>query len=278
MTPEQLFGQLTTHLEQHAGTMTQAEIQMWSNKIHSLKRHTDSMLEDFSLREIAFLQFFASDPDSLTLSFEYESQFDDEGGYYDNFANVSIDGYSHPPLAVMLDQWGYNFSSEMDNPCWIDLGNRNKEFVASLEHPLLALFQGYEPSDTTAWSNLWTMMRSTDMATFNQACALLDGLLEGDKELQSTLIANTECDDVNVLLSFHCNRWWMVLFLDEPIYNSTDGTFDGADLYDILSEEGKSSWDFSIEYSDPPTQVTQTVMNRVNTWIERAKELSPTEE
>ena len=79
MTPEQLFEQLSAHLEQHAGTMTQAEVQMWSNKIYSLKRHTDSMLEDFSLREIAFLQFFASDPDSLTLSFEYESQYDDEG-------------------------------------------------------------------------------------------------------------------------------------------------------------------------------------------------------
>ena len=67
MIPEQLFEQLSAHLEQHVGTMTQAEVQMWSNKIYSLKRHTDSMLEDFSLREIAFLQFFASDLDSLTL-------------------------------------------------------------------------------------------------------------------------------------------------------------------------------------------------------------------
>lgn len=278
MTPEQLFEQLSAHLEQHAGTMTQAEVQMWSNKIYSLKRHTDSMLEDFSLREIAFLQFFASDPDSLTLSFEYESQYDDEGGYYDNFANVAIDGYSHPPLSVMLDQWGYNFSSEMDNPGWIDLGKRNKDFVASLEHPLLTLFQGYEPSDTTAWNKLWTMMRSTDMANFNQACALLEGLLEGDEDLRNTLIANTEFENLDILLSFHCNRWWMVLFLDEPIYNSTDGTFDGVGLFDILADEGNTSWDFTMEYSDPPTQVTQTVMNRVNAWIERANQLSPAEE
>ncbi len=274
MTPEQLFEQLKTHLEQHASTMTQAEVQMWSDKIYSLKRHTDLILEDFSLRQIAFLPFFAPDPSSLTLSFEYESQYDDEGGYYDNFDNVSIDGYSHPPLTTMLTQWGYNFSNEMDNPSWIDLGNRNKEFVASLEHPLLALFQGYAPSDTTAWNNLWQMMGSTDMATFNQACALLDGLLEGDKELQSTLIANTECDDVNVLLSFHCNRWWMILFLDEPLYNSANGTLDGVDLYDLLEEEGNSNWDFTIGYSDPPTQVTQTVMNRVNAWIERANQLN----
>ena len=33
-----------------------------------------------------------------------------------------------------------------------------------------------------------------------------------------------------------------------------------------------------MEYSDPPAQVTQTVMNRVNAWIERANQLSPTEE
>ena len=278
MTPEQLFEQLQTYLEQNADTMTQRDVQTWSNKLYSLKRHTDSMLEDFSLRELAFLQFFASDPDSLTLSFEYESQYDDEGGYYDNFANIAIDGYSHPPLAVMLDQWGYNFSSEMDNPGWIDLGKRNKDFVASLEHPLLTLFQGYEPSDTAAWSKLWTMMRSTDMASFNQACVLLEGLLGGDEDLRNTLIAKTESDDVDVLLSFHCNRWWMILFLDEPIYNSNDGTFDGVGLFDILADEGNTSWDFTMEYTDPPTQVTQTVMNRVNTWIERAKELSPTEE
>lgn len=55
MTPEQLFEQLQTHLEQNAGTMSRQDIQTWSNKIYSLKRHTDSMLEDFSLREIAFL-------------------------------------------------------------------------------------------------------------------------------------------------------------------------------------------------------------------------------
>lgn len=278
MTPEQLFEQLQTHIEQHSGTMTQQDVQMWSNKIYSLKRQTDSMLEDFSLREIAFLQFFASDPTSLTLSFEYESQYDDEGGYYNNFANVSIDGYSHPPLASMLNQWGYNFTSEMDNPDWIDLGKRNTAFVGSLEHPLLALFGGYEPSDTAAWGNLWTMMRSTDMANFNQACALLEGLLEGDEDLRNSLIANTECDDVDVLLSFHCNRWWMVLFLDEPIYNSADGTFDGAGLFDILADEGNTSWDFTMGYTDPPTQITQTIMNRVNAWIERANQLSPTEE
>ena len=34
MTPEQLFEQLSAYLEQHAGTMTQAEVQMWSNKIY----------------------------------------------------------------------------------------------------------------------------------------------------------------------------------------------------------------------------------------------------
>ena len=41
---------------------------------------------------------------------------------------------------------------------------------------------------------LWTMMRSTDMANFNQACALLEGLLEGDEDLRRTLITNTECE------------------------------------------------------------------------------------
>lgn len=131
MTPEQLFEQLQTHLEQHAGTMTQEQVQMWSNKIYSLKRHTDSMLEDFSLREVAFLQFFTPDSSDLSLDFEYESQYDDEGGYYDNFTNVSINGYSHPPLATMLAHRGYNFSSEMDNPSWIDLGKRNR---SSLPH------------------------------------------------------------------------------------------------------------------------------------------------
>ena len=160
----------------------------------------------------------------------------------------------------MLNQWGYNFSDKMDNPGWIDLGNRNKEFVASLEHPLLALFQGYEPSDTTAWNNLWQMMRSTAMADFNQACTLLEGLLEGDEDLRNHLIANTACADVDALLSFHCNRWWMILFLDEPIYNNADGTLDGVNLYDILDEVAH----FTMGYSDPPTQVTQTVMNRVN--------------
>ena len=70
----------------------------------------------------------------------------------------------------------------------------------------------------------------------------------------------------------------MVLFVDEPIYNSTNGTFDGVDLFDILADEGNTSWDFTMEYTDPPAQVTQTVMNRVNAWIERANQLSPTEE
>ena len=121
-------------------------------------------------------------------------------------------------------------------------------------------------------------MRSTDMTVFNQGCSLIEGLIEGDEDLRENLIENTEFDDVDALLSFHCNGWWMILFLNEPVYDSEEDTFDGVRLTDIFEDEGFDSWDFSMEYCDPPHQVTQTVMKRVHAWIERAKQLSPPEE
>ena len=127
------------------------------------------------------LTIFASDPDSLTLGFEYESQYDDEGGIT-IFCQRCYRWILSSPLAVMLDQWGYNYSSEMDNPSWWIWATEIK-FVASLEHPLLTLFRGYEPSNTTAWTNCgqWCNQQTWFQSSLR---SILEGLLEGDEDLR----------------------------------------------------------------------------------------------
>ena len=272
MTPEQLFEQLSTYLEQNAETMTEQDVQMWSNKIYSLKHHTDSMLEDFSLREIAFIQFF--EPELTELTFEYESQYDDEGGYYDSYYGLSHTGFKNPSLWVFVFNWAFNFTSEMGDPRYIDLEKRNQHFVSSLTHPLLNLFTGYTPTNTEGWTNLWTLLSSTDMALFNQGCALLEGLLEGDEELQKALLSNYELSDLNTLLDFHCNKWWMVLFLHTADLTTEEYVADEKYILStILEVELNSGWDFSMD-TEPPLSVQKNVMRRVYTWIHRAMVLN----
>ena len=109
-------------------------------------------------------------------------------------------------------------------------------------------------------------MRSTTMTNFNQGCALIEGFVEGDQELRDALIANYEASPLDAQLSFYCNSWWMLLFMQ--------ATEEGSEpnLNDILEDEGNCATEFYISYCPPA--VSKNVMSQVYKWLHRAMTLN----
>ena len=136
-----------------------------------------------------------------------------------------------PRLNTLLYNWGFNFVYEMHHPRTINFSDSFQALVASLEHPLRTIFKGYTPKDEQAWNNLWTLMRSTTMTNFNQGCALIEGFVEGDQDLRNALIANYEASPLDAQLSFYCNSWWMLLFME-----ATEEESEPDQGFDVLQD------------------------------------------
>ena len=244
------------------------------DEVRTLERQLHSIKRDLRLRELTFIPFFI--PEITGLTFRYFAGYEDDGSWdwyegFDGFVGENIfAGHSGPSLSprlnTLLYNWGFNFVYEMHHPRTINFSDSFQALVASLEHPLRTLFKGYVSKDEEAWNNLWTLMRSTTMTNFNQGCALIEGFVEGDQELRDALIANYEASPLNAQLSFYCNSWWMLLFMD-----ATDEDSE-PNLEDILNDEGNCASDFYISYCPPA--VSKNVMSQVYKWLHRAMTLN----
>ena len=251
------------------------------DQVRTLERQLHSIKRDLRLRELAFIPFFI--PKVTGITFRYFAGYEDDGSWdwyegFDGFVGENIfAGHSGPSLSprlhTLLYNWGFNFVYEMHHPRTINFSDSFQALVASLEHPLRNLFKGYVPKDEEAWNNLWTLMRSTTMTNFNQGCALIEGFVEGDQELRDALIANYEASPLDSQLSFYCNNWWMLLFME-----ATDGEsepeqgFETEVLQNILEEEFCTGSDFDISYCPPA--VSKNVMSQVYKWLHRAMTLN----
>ena len=251
------------YLENTTDSITASDCDSWLWDISSIQDILKELKLNHTLRDLAFIQFFLPDVDSISI--ETESQFDDEGSYYNVYSGVSI-STGNALLDRMIRHWGYNFYDEHGDQ-YIDFQDINQEYVAPLKHPLLSLFEEYTPKDEQAWNNLWTLFRSPKFDTFNQACTLLEALLEGDKDLQQALRSAIFDYDALEELAFGCGKWWMILYLDPK---RIDGENIDGEHFDTYLEYTES--DFCMS-NGAPQSITETVLSKVYNWAHRATTL-----
>ena len=128
------------YLENTTDTITASDCDSWLDDISSIQYILKDIKLKHALRDLAFIQFFLPDVD--TVSIETESQFNDEGGYCDVYSGVSI-STGNALLNRMIRHWGTIYDDHGDQ--YIDFQDINQEYVASLKHPLLSLFEEYTP-------------------------------------------------------------------------------------------------------------------------------------
>ncbi len=249
------------YLENTTDTITESDCDGWLSDISWIQETLKERKLEYGLRELAFIQFFL--PDCGEISIETDSQYDDEGGTYEYYSSTSV-STGNDLIDTMMYHWGYSFYDEY-GAHYIDLGLVNQDYVASLKHPLLSLFEEYTPTDETTWNNLWTLFRSPTFEDFTQACALLEGLLEGEKELQISLRTTLFEYEIFEGLEFGCGNWWMALYLDPTLI---DGENIAGTPFDEHIKWNTGS-DFSM-WSGAPQVFTQTVFSKIYSWIHRA--------
>ena len=264
---EQFESMISTQLD----SMTESDLRQCNSTMHSIQSIINDRLQEIELLELAFLQFFL--PNLTEIQFSYESAYDDEGGYYNNFSDIYLTETPILPVQTLLKQWAYTFTDSWDQPTYLSLKFKNSTYIDTLEHPLRSLFKGYTPPNPDSWNNLWTLMRSIKPEQHIQACVLLEGLLEGDEALRAALITNYTQQPLSEILSFNCSGWWMILFMDKSIYNSDTGSIDGVDIYDLLCDNCSTEYDFTF-MDEPPTQIVQSMMGKIYEWIHNAMVLN----
>ena len=266
---KQLESTISTQLD----SMSESDLRRCSGTLSSIQYGINNKLQEMELREIAFIQFFL--PNLTEIQFSYESAYDDEGGYYNNFSDIYLTEAPILPVQTLLKHWAYTFTDSWDQLTYLSLKSKNTAYVDSLEHPLRALFKGYIPSNPDSWNNLWTLMRSIKREQHTQAFVLLEGLLTGDEDLRTALITNYTQQPLSEMLSFNCSGWWMILFMNDSIYDAETGTIDGVDIYDLMLENCRTEYDFTF-MNEPPPQIVQSMMGTVYTWIHSAMLLNKT--
>ena len=248
------------YLENTTDTITASDCDSWLQNISWIQDMLKERKLEHTLRELAFIQFFLPDVDSFSI--ETDSQYDDEGGTYEIYSGTSI-STGHMLLDRMMYHWGYAFYEDHDER-YIDLQETNQEYVASLKHPLLSLFEEYTPKDEQAWGNLWTLFRSLKFEDFTQACTLLEGYIEGDTELREALRTAVFDFDIFDSLQFGCGGWWMILYLDPKWIDGEN--VDGCH-FDMLTDNPESC--FYMGWT-APNIFTQTVFSKIYSWGHRA--------
>jgi len=264
---EQFESIISTQLD----AMNESDLRRCNRTLYSIQHAINNKLQEIELLELSFLQFFL--PNLTEIQFSYESAYDDEGGYYNNFSDIYLTEAPILPVQTLLRQWAYTFTDSWDQLTYLSLKSKNSTYIDTLEHPLRALFKGYTPRSPDGWNNLWTLMRSIKPEQHTQACVLLEGLLEGDEALRTALITNYTTESLSKMLSFNCSGWWMILFMDKSIYNSDTGSIDGVDIYDLLCGNCSTEYDFTFG-DQPPTQIVQSMMGKVYQWIHNAMVLN----
>ena len=248
------------YLENTTDSITASDCDSWLCDISSIQYILKDIQLNHTLQDLAFIQFFLPDVD--TISIETESQYNDEGDYYDVYSGVSV-STGNALLDRMIHHWGYAFYDEHGEQ-YIDLQVTNQEYVASLKHPLLSLFEEYTPKDEQAWNNLWTLFRSPKFEDFNQACTLLEGYIEGDAELQEALRTFVFEYDIIDTLGFGCSNWWMLLYLDPKRIDGEN--IDGRNFDACLEYTGS---DFCIS-DGAPQEITEPILSKVYDWAHRS--------
>ena len=254
-----------TYLETNVSSMTENELSKLQRQLNAFQKQIDEAIQAIRFRPMAFVRFFR--PEIASVSFAYTYNHGDDGGYSPYFDTATLEGCSYRPLDVIVQVWGKEFTYSNEHIEIMDFQSI-QSFVDTLQHPLLNLFGGYTPPDGEEWSKLWALMRSTNLRDFNQGCVLLEGLIEGDGALRTALINTYSSHDIDELLGFHCNRWWMVLFVDDTIYNRSEGMIGDLylDGYDL-------EYDFNLQET-PADIIMAPIMIRVYQWISQAMKLN----
>ena len=257
------------YLANNSNTVTKEDCTYWLEHIAHIKSQLEYIKFEFSVRDLAFIQFFL--PSVKWIKLKTHRYYNDEGGTDQSYEGLQVSN-GDPFLEKLLHDWGQQFFHE-HNSIYIDLNRVNVEHVAKLQHPLLSLFKGYTPSNTETWDTLWTLFRSTNYSDFQQACVLMDGLIEGDEVLRNSLLRNVFSNQIHSV-KFDCGNWWMILFLEEGIYEPENSTINDEGIQWLLQSAGYEE-NMCIAEVGAPAIVTNTVGSKIFNWIYQSLMLSP---
>ena len=250
-------------------------------EVHSLKIAVDRLFEGFDLRSVLFLQFFNTGLKSLRVT--YESSY----LVRDWSFNKEFGSLVHWVAEAFVNRWFRHYLElriEQENaPNFLNLQQYNTSLLKRLQHPLANLFKEYIPKDPKNWDEIWMLMRETNLKDFERGCTEIEALLENEPTFRQALINTYIKGNISDSLGFYCNGWWMILFIDETVFQGTpeaEWTFDGAEIDQFFKQDyhGGPNYEFLALQENPPKEIVQTVMIRVYTWIYRAMVLNHVDE
>ena len=165
-------------------------------------------------------------PELSEIKFEFESHYDDEGGYNLNFQGTN-------QTEPFFRWWGYYHAEIRQSSVVLGLsdgwrGLKPPSPNPDFQHPMLNLFDGYTPKDTESWTKLWTLLTSLKLEQRKQGQSLLETLVVSDSDLQAHLVSIGS----QTLHSEYVSRlydaklgFWHLFYLDVDTTAEVDGVY-----------------------------------------------------
>ena len=165
-------------------------------------------------------------PDLSEIKFEFESTYNDEGGY-----NLNLQGTNQ--TEPFFRWWGFFHASIRQSSVVLGLsdgwsGLKPPVPDPDFQHPMLNLFDGYTPKDTESWTKMWTLLTSLKLEQRKQGQSFLEMLVVSDVDLREHLVSIGS----QTLHSEYVSRlydaklgFWHLFYLDVDITAEVDGVY-----------------------------------------------------
>jgi uncharacterized protein YjbI with pentapeptide repeats len=123
-------------------------------------------------------------PDLSEIRFEFESHYNDEGGYNLNFQRTN-------QTEPFFRWWGYYHAEIRKSSVVLGLSDGWLKPPApdpNFQHPMLNLFEGYTSKTPETWSKMWTLLTSLKPELRKQGQSFLEALVVSDSDLREHLV------------------------------------------------------------------------------------------
>ena len=165
-------------------------------------------------------------PDLSEIKFEFESHYNDEGGYNLNFQGTN-------QTEPFFRWWGYYHAEIRKSSVVLGLsdgwnGLKPPSPDPNFQHPMLNLFDGYTPKDEENWSKMWALLTSLKLELRKQGQSLLETLVISDSDLRAHLVSigsqTLHSEYVSRLYDTKLGFWYL-FYLDVDITAEVDGVY-----------------------------------------------------
>ncbi len=181
-------------------------------------------------------------PDLSEITFEFESTYNDEGGYNLNFRGTNQSG-------PFFRWWGFYQAEIRQSSVIMALSDgwgsiKPPAPDPDFQHPMLNLFDGYTPKNLDHWTKMWTLLTSLKLEQRKQGQSLLEMLVVSDSDLRNHLVSIGS----KTLHSEYVSRlydaklgFWHLFYLDVDTTAEVDGVYVEdliySGVYEVYPEE-----------------------------------------